>query len=291
MSRCGDAVGPRGRVHGAKRGGGRTPAQTLHPGCDTWAAERAYRRAGHHGGRRGIRVRRTVAYRFRHAQCAPARPLRPRHAVPSRPRPGATRRAGGSRPEQRRQPLIELLADEVGATAHLVAQEDVERVRALPVVEPRRTSACIAFQVGQLDQITAGSAGTAIPAAQLLRPGQRIEVSEVAGAERRDLLGRLVRRQRDPPGSRMTRRSAPPPSSPRRYCRELLFSPTHDDTIRRSRSVINSCPGLALPRQPIRPPCPSVNPPVSGLPRPRRTCRRRQLYRPRRARAAERCRP
>jgi DNA-binding IclR family transcriptional regulator len=59
-------------------------------------------------------------------------------------------------------PLLEDLADQVGATAHLVAQEDDDHVRALLVVEPRNASVHVAFRAGQLDTIHRGSAGLAI---------------------------------------------------------------------------------------------------------------------------------
>ncbi|WP_340538895.1 IclR family transcriptional regulator [Nocardioides sp. GXZ039] len=74
-------------------------------------------------------------------------------------------------------PMLEELADTVGATAHLVAQEDAERVRALMVVEPRRASVHVAFRPGQLDLIDRGSAGLAILSAQPARPGEREEVT------------------------------------------------------------------------------------------------------------------
>jgi DNA-binding IclR family transcriptional regulator len=74
-------------------------------------------------------------------------------------------------------PLLEDLADEVGATAHLVTQEDDEHVRALLVVEPRNASVHVAFRAGQLDDIGRGSAGTAILSTRPPRPGERDAVS------------------------------------------------------------------------------------------------------------------
>ncbi|GGF49184.1 transcriptional regulator [Marmoricola endophyticus] len=59
-------------------------------------------------------------------------------------------------------PLLEDLADAVGATAHLVVQEDEDHVRALMVVEPRSASVHVAFRAGQLDTLHRGSAGLAI---------------------------------------------------------------------------------------------------------------------------------
>jgi DNA-binding IclR family transcriptional regulator len=76
------------------------------------------------------------------------------------------------------QPFLEELADEAGATAHLVAQEDVDHVRALLVVEPRRASVHIAFRPGQLDRISVGSAGIAILSAQGPRPDERAEIGQ-----------------------------------------------------------------------------------------------------------------
>ncbi|WP_245155185.1 helix-turn-helix domain-containing protein [Nocardioides sp. 1609] len=73
-------------------------------------------------------------------------------------------------------PLLEELADAVGATAHLVAQEDPERVRALMVVEPRSASMHVAFRPGQLDLVDRGSAGLAILAAQPAVLGERDEI-------------------------------------------------------------------------------------------------------------------
>ena len=75
-------------------------------------------------------------------------------------------------------PVLEELADECGATAHLVSQEDEQHVRALLVVEPRRASVHIAFRPGQLDVIDRGSAGMAILAGQQPRSGERQEVTE-----------------------------------------------------------------------------------------------------------------
>lgn len=75
-------------------------------------------------------------------------------------------------------PLLEELAGRVSATAHLVAQEDAERVRALLVVEPRNASVHVAFRAGQLDHIDRGSAGLAILSARPPVPGERPEVTE-----------------------------------------------------------------------------------------------------------------
>jgi DNA-binding IclR family transcriptional regulator len=74
-------------------------------------------------------------------------------------------------------PLLEDLADEVGATAHLVAQEDEAHVRALLVVEPRNAAVHVAFRAGQLDVIERGSAGLAILSTRAPRPGERADVA------------------------------------------------------------------------------------------------------------------
>ncbi|WP_028473423.1 IclR family transcriptional regulator [Nocardioides alkalitolerans] len=74
-------------------------------------------------------------------------------------------------------PLLEELADEVAATAHLVVQEGAEHVRALLVVEPRRADVHVAFRAGQLDSIDRGSAGMAILAALPEQDGERPEVT------------------------------------------------------------------------------------------------------------------
>lgn len=74
-------------------------------------------------------------------------------------------------------PVLQELADSVGATAHLVLQEGPDLVRAMFVVEPRHAAMHIAFRAGQLDRIDRGSAGLALLAADLPRPGEREEVT------------------------------------------------------------------------------------------------------------------
>jgi DNA-binding IclR family transcriptional regulator len=74
-------------------------------------------------------------------------------------------------------PLLEDLADEVGATAHLVAEEDDAHVRALLVVEPRNASVHVAFRAGQLDAIERGSAGMAILSTRPPRAGERESIA------------------------------------------------------------------------------------------------------------------
>ncbi len=75
------------------------------------------------------------------------------------------------------RPILEELADTVGATAHLVVRESDTHVRAMMVVEPRRSDVHIAFRPGQLDPIDRGSAGMAILAALPPKEGERPEVT------------------------------------------------------------------------------------------------------------------
>ncbi|WP_036567250.1 IclR family transcriptional regulator [Nocardia sp. BMG51109] len=75
------------------------------------------------------------------------------------------------------RPVLEELADSTQATVHLVVRENDAEVRALMVVEPRRSRMHIAFQAGQIDPIDRGSAGLAILAACPAVPGEREEVT------------------------------------------------------------------------------------------------------------------
>jgi DNA-binding IclR family transcriptional regulator len=129
-----------------------------------------------------IGVHRTVAHRFLHT-------LEAHHLVrrdrSKRFHPG-TGLVSLAEPVERdlrtaALPLLEALASEVSATAHLVAQEDPGRVRALMVVEPRNASVHVAFRPGQLDQVDRGSAGLAILSAQPPLDGERPEVTEARG--------------------------------------------------------------------------------------------------------------
>lgn len=131
----------------------------------------------------GIGVHRTVAHRFVRTLEA-HRLVRRDRAKRIRPGAGLVPLAEPVERDLRAValPLLEELADECGATAHLVAQEDAEHVRALLVVEPRRASVHIAFRPGQLDRIDRGSAGLAILAGN--RPGTE-ERPEVTEARRR----------------------------------------------------------------------------------------------------------
>lgn len=127
----------------------------------------------------GVDVHRTVAHRLLHTLEA-HRLVRRDRAKRFHPGPGLVPLAEPVDRDLRSvaQPLLEELADEAGATAHLVVQEDLDHVRALLVVEPRRASVHIAFRPGQLDKISVGSAGLAILAVQPPRPGERPEVGE-----------------------------------------------------------------------------------------------------------------
>jgi DNA-binding IclR family transcriptional regulator len=125
----------------------------------------------------GIGVHRTVAHRFLHTLEA-HRLVRRDRAKRFHPGPGLVPLADPVDRDLRSvaQPLLEELADEAGATAHLVVQEGAEHVRALLVVEPRQASVHIAFRPGQLDKISVGSAGMAILAGQQPGPNERPEV-------------------------------------------------------------------------------------------------------------------
>ena len=79
------------------------------------------------------------------------------------------------------KPVLERLADELRATAHLVVRESDRHVRALLVVEPRSAAVHVAFRTGQLDDIDRGSAGLAILAALPPVPGEREEVAVARG--------------------------------------------------------------------------------------------------------------
>lgn len=127
----------------------------------------------------GIGVHRTVAHRFVRTLEA-HRLVRRDRAKRVRPGAGLVPLAEPVERDLRAlaQPLLEELADECGATAHLVAQEDPDHVRALLVVEPRRASVHIAFRPGQLDAIDRGSAGLAILASRSPRPEERPEVAD-----------------------------------------------------------------------------------------------------------------
>ncbi|MFB4318240.1 IclR family transcriptional regulator [Actinomadura sp. 21ATH] len=80
------------------------------------------------------------------------------------------------------RPVLEELADQRQATAHLVVREDEDRARMLMVVEPRRARMHVAFRPGQIDPIGRGSAGLAMLAAAPPVPGER---EEIAAARRR----------------------------------------------------------------------------------------------------------
>jgi DNA-binding IclR family transcriptional regulator len=75
------------------------------------------------------------------------------------------------------EPVLEDLADAVGATAHLVVQETDTQVRSLLVVQPQNAAVHVTFRTGQLDSIDRGSAGLAMLAALPPRAGERPEVT------------------------------------------------------------------------------------------------------------------
>lgn len=73
-------------------------------------------------------------------------------------------------------PVLEDLANSVGATANLVVQETDTQVRSLLVVQPRNATMHVSFRTGQLDPIDRGCAGLAMLAALPPRAGEREEV-------------------------------------------------------------------------------------------------------------------
>ncbi len=75
------------------------------------------------------------------------------------------------------RPILEDLADSVEATAHLVVRESDTTVRAMMVIEPRRSDVHIAFRPGQVHPLDRGSAGLAILGSLPPRPDERPEVT------------------------------------------------------------------------------------------------------------------
>lgn len=75
------------------------------------------------------------------------------------------------------RPVLEELADQLGATVHLVVRENATEVRALMVVEPRGAKVHVAFRGGQVDPIDRGSAGLAMLASLPPLEGERDEVA------------------------------------------------------------------------------------------------------------------
>ena len=75
------------------------------------------------------------------------------------------------------RPILEDLADSVEATAHLVVRESDTMVRAIMVIEPRRSDVHIAFRPGQVHPLDRGSAGLAILGSLPPRPDERPEVT------------------------------------------------------------------------------------------------------------------
>lgn len=74
------------------------------------------------------------------------------------------------------RPVLEELADQLGATVHLVVRENAAEVRALMIVEPRGAKVHVAFRGGQVDPIDRGSAGLAMLASLPVVDGERAEV-------------------------------------------------------------------------------------------------------------------
>ncbi|RAX48305.1 IclR family transcriptional regulator [Arthrobacter sp. AQ5-05] len=76
------------------------------------------------------------------------------------------------------RPVLQALADKVGATAHLIVATGQDQVQALLVVEPTNAVAHIAFRAGQIHPIHQGSGGLAILSARPPVAGERMEVAE-----------------------------------------------------------------------------------------------------------------
>lgn len=76
------------------------------------------------------------------------------------------------------RPVLQALADKLGATAHLIIATGPDQVQALVVVEPTNAAAHIAFRAGQIHPIHQGSGGLAILAAHPAMDGERPEVAE-----------------------------------------------------------------------------------------------------------------
>ncbi|MBD3916717.1 helix-turn-helix domain-containing protein [Nocardioides hwasunensis] len=126
----------------------------------------------------GIEVHRTVAHRLAHTLEA--------HRLVRRDRAKRFHLGAGlvplAEPVERdlrlvATPLLQELADDLQATAHLVVREDEDTARAMLVIEPRNATVHVAFRPGQVDRIDQGSAGLALLAARPRREGERAEVA------------------------------------------------------------------------------------------------------------------
>lgn len=76
------------------------------------------------------------------------------------------------------RPVLQALADKLGATAHLIVTAGEGQVQALVVVEHTNAVAHIALRAGQMHPIHQGSGGLAILAARPPVDGERPEVTE-----------------------------------------------------------------------------------------------------------------
>lgn len=76
------------------------------------------------------------------------------------------------------RPILEDLADTTEATAHLVVRESDTTVRAMMVIEPRRSHFHIAFRPGQVHPLNRGSAGIAILSSMPPTDDERPEVEQ-----------------------------------------------------------------------------------------------------------------
>jgi DNA-binding IclR family transcriptional regulator len=77
------------------------------------------------------------------------------------------------------RPILEGLAEDAQATAHLSIQEGDGAVRALIVVPPRRSRIHVGFREGQVDPLDRGSAGLAISSMLDPSEGERADVQVV----------------------------------------------------------------------------------------------------------------
>lgn len=80
------------------------------------------------------------------------------------------------------RPVLEAMAEKLGATAYLMVAEGEDHARALDVIEPRNSAMHVAFKAGQRHPLTRGSGGLAILAG---RPPRRDDDPRVVEARKR----------------------------------------------------------------------------------------------------------
>lgn len=74
-------------------------------------------------------------------------------------------------------PVLEDLAEQTQASAHLVVRDSEDEARMLMIVEPRRARMHVSFRAGQVDPVDRGSAGLALLSEQPPAAGERDEVT------------------------------------------------------------------------------------------------------------------